>query len=299
MVLSSSAEEPLWWDLDTQSEVQPLRIGAGRAVFWWGKDQTWLVTSNARALQWPPKGPAQPVDLPTITNNGPCKIPLAGTKGMLAWGDASEVRVRESEPEAELRMEGGNARTDTYEVGNGVTHLLAKETSRYLARVDGGTSVWFLDRSSKQARWTSSGSLHGGHPYSGAIHPTVPLVATFSGCIALFDLEAAEHIEDFAGPNELGSKWEGEFSPDGRFLVLRSGDHLFAMDLITRAVRLLLSVPGASRGDSVRGAMTFSPDGRFLVVATGGHAYAIEWSQLEGLWNRSPWVRMVRPVQTL
>lgn len=177
-------------------------------------------------------------------------------------------------------------------------HVPVKVTA---TKTDGASSRLVVTPSGEHWALISSGGTHQfasggvdfavgvdpeGHPEDGAISPQTGLGVVLSRVVDVVDLETRTHIAKWS----IGSKHKlrGDFSPDGRFLLLLASNHLFAFR------------PGSGYGfdlgyfsvgdaDGMIGDanVQFSPCGRLLAVQ-GKSLQVLDWSTLEASLSQRP-----------
>jgi hypothetical protein len=131
----------------------------------------------------------------------------------------------------------------------------------------------------------------GGHPHTGAVHPSRPLVAVFSRQVSVIDLDAGEQVFSCAAV-EAGCDhhhWSrsGTFHPAGRFLLWVSTGGVACCDLDTWSVREVL-LNDAARGAAYSGPLHCSPKGDFLLLNTPGGPASFRWADLERAFATAP-----------
>lgn len=131
----------------------------------------------------------------------------------------------------------------------------------------------------------------GGHPHTGAVHPTRSLVAVFSRQVSVIDVAAAAQVFSFPSVEAGGDghHWSrsGTFHPAGRFLLWVSSGGIACCDLETWSVREVLRNDPA-RGCAFGGPLHCSPRGDFLLLNTPGGPASFHWSDLERAFARAP-----------
>lgn len=131
----------------------------------------------------------------------------------------------------------------------------------------------------------------GGHPHTGAVHPTRSLVAVFSRQVSVIDVVAGVQVFSFpsieAGCD--GHHWSrsGTFHPGGRFLLWISSGGVACCDLDTWSVREVLRNDPA-RGSAYGGPLHCSPRGDYLLLNTPGGPASFRWEDLERAFARAP-----------
>lgn len=131
----------------------------------------------------------------------------------------------------------------------------------------------------------------GGHPHTGAVHPTQSLVAVFSRRVSVIDVAAGAQVFSFPSVEGGcdGHRWSrsGTFHPGGRFLLWVSSGGIACCDLETWSVREVLRNDPA-RGSAYGGPLHCSPRGDYLLLNTPGGPASFRWEDLERAFARAP-----------
>jgi hypothetical protein len=127
----------------------------------------------------------------------------------------------------------------------------------------------------------------GGHPYTGAVHPTRPWVAVFSDVVSVVDVEKRRQVFSFQGVDDPSWRRTGVFHPAGRFLLAAGAKGILFWDLESHALRLVLA-NNFALNQSFTGPLHVSPDGRYVLVQSASGPVAFRWEDLEERFGDAP-----------
>lgn len=227
---------------------------------------TWVVTGSGHAAEWPPSSRSQQVRLPLRYSADPKRhsSPFLAQSGDLVMAiSPGEFAVKFWEPSAppsylrpKTTMSWSHGQPDS---------VVPFDGGHRVAIVTMEPNILVVDVATGRTRKIDAKPY--GHPWSGVAHPTRPLLAVFSGCVSLIDLDAGRVVDRLTWFN--GEKSTGVFTRGGRLLLIVTGNHLWAYEPATRACGRLMELSGFCP-DSKHHAQ-LSPDGRTLALIHGNN----------------------------
>lgn len=247
---------------------------------------SWVTTGSGPAFEWPPSPRSRRVQLPIRYESHPrhhrsSLLTQSSNIVVTVEPDGSGDRTTIWEPSAPptLLRSRATVRCDT-EAPCGVVALADGER---FAVVNHGWDVVVLHAGTE--RTTAIEAKPDGHPWSAVAHPRRPLIAVFSGCVSLVDVDSGAVVDRLSWFN--GQKSTGVFTRNGRLLLIVAGAGLWGYDIATRSCVWLAGLP-VGAADSNQHAQ-LSPDGRvLLLIHDENEVTVIDVSDIDDKVNASP-----------